>query len=520
MSRGPRLARAAVLAALAASTAFAQDGGSPPPFDRERQLLAMKLEAKRVFPPRPFTDQDLDFAAAAEARAVRCASAGDTAGELAALTDAVRRIEGAPDDDWSGVAATLLPRLATALLDDETTVELRFEWLPQSPPRPRPIEPCAVEVMLARGTPYGAGGELQRVATLARRSAVDFSAAPPSPFTLALPPSFAGAGFITVALRLADGQVRRLSHPARVARQPGLRAAVAALEARREALRTAPGPSDGARERALALTALPAALLEQVARGDRQLQEALLDAEFESAGELLDALAAGNAAAGERGLIRRVHRHPTTGELLPWLAYVPATVAAAIAGGAPAPVPLVVALHGLGAREESWFQYGGGLLAREAEARGLLVVAPHGWRTDSFYVGHGETDVLAVIEEACATWPIDRDRICLLGHSMGAMGALRIAARAPGRFAAVAAIAGGGLASWVPQLRDLPIGLVHGDADTVVPIALSRALAAVARANGRSWWMMELAGADHVSVVASALPEVLDFCLNERRRDG
>ncbi|MBM4016161.1 MAG: alpha/beta fold hydrolase, partial [Planctomycetes bacterium] len=256
---------------------------------------------------------------------------------------------------------------------------------------------------------------------------------------------------------------------------------------------------------ALAVAALPAALLQQVARGDRQLAESLLELELRTAGESLAALERGSAPLPlPHGATRHVLDHPTTGELTPWLALAPA------ADGA-GPRPLLVALHGLLAREESWLQYGDGALAREAARHGFIVVAPHGWRTDSFWVGHAETEVLALIDAACARWPIDRNRIALIGHSMGAMGALRLAAHHPDRFHAVAAIAGGGLPGWIRPLAGHSIMLAHGAADTVVPVALSRTLVASARATGAEWPLMELPDADHVSVVAATLPAVLDF---------
>jgi len=53
--------------------------------------------------------------------------------------------------------------------------------------------------------------------------------------------------------------------------------------------------------------------------------------------------------------------------------------------------------------------------------------------------------------------------------------------------------------------------VVHGDRDAIVPVAVSRALAAAAAARDVPCEYLELAGADHLSVVARALPRVLDF---------
>ena len=104
----------------------------------------------------------------------------------------------------------------------------------------------------------------------------------------------------------------------------------------------------------------------------------------------------------------------------------------------------------------------------------------------------------------------DRSRLYLMGFSLGAAGALRIAYRLPDTFAAVAAIAGRGSANpALPQsvleedfaahaylravepydaladrIKNIPIRIVHGDADTTVPVSESRLLIAALRARG------------------------------------
>jgi len=510
---------AAWLAAASLAAAPPSDGGAARPYARERLLLATKVEVKRVFPQIALTGADLDAIDADDSEATARADAGDTAGELLARSRAVRRAEGWPDDAWSDVAFALRPRLSTPLASDAeegdaaAAVTLSFEWLVA--PARLPEAPCTLQVALAKGTPYGAGGVLQRVATLATVAAVRFDAArPPAQVELAIPARHVGSYFVQAWLERDDGKTTPLAHPCRFARQPGLRAEVAALETRRRALAAARPAADRATAAALALAELPASLLAQVEAGERQLQESLLDVEVGRATELLDAIERGAPPPIDRGLVRRVQRLASTGELLPWLLYLPAAVAAAPRE----PRPLIVALHGLGAREESWFQYGNGALAREAEARGAIVAVPHGWRVDSFYVGPGEEDVLGVIDAVLAEQPVDRDRVVLIGHSMGAFGTLRLGARHPDRFAALGAFAGGGRPAWIEPARDVPAFLVHGDTDGVVPVALSRTLAALAATRAPAWRYREIAGADHLSVVATALPEVLDFCLAARRK--
>ena len=111
--------------------------------------------------------------------------------------------------------------------------------------------------------------------------------------------------------------------------------------------------------------------------------------------------------------------------------------------------PLVVALHGSGANEESFFAGGPQRqVPTAAEERGFIVVAPLGYRTTG---GYGRTttassqepeivrrrelseaDVLHVIELARQAYKVDDDRVYLLGHSMGAAGTWHLGDEVPG----------------------------------------------------------------------------------------
>lgn len=77
----------------------------------------------------------------------------------------------------------------------------------------------------------------------------------------------------------------------------------------------------------------------------------------------------------------------------------------------------------------------------------------------------------ALIEHACTTYRIDRERIYLTGLSMGGFGVWALAARHPERYAAIAPICGGGDIKWAERLRDLPVWAFHGAEDQVVPLS-------------------------------------------------
>jgi enterochelin esterase-like enzyme len=57
----------------------------------------------------------------------------------------------------------------------------------------------------------------------------------------------------------------------------------------------------------------------------------------------------------------------------------------------------------------------------------------------TFYIGMGEEDILAVIEEMKRRFPVDADRIYIMGHSMGGAGAYRVGLHNPDLFGGISA---------------------------------------------------------------------------------
>ena len=125
---------------------------------------------------------------------------------------------------------------------------------------------------------------------------------------------------------------------------------------------------------------------------------------------------------------------------MPYRVYVPKGYAASKA------TPLVIALHGLGANEDSFFDSYSQLPPQLAEKHGFLMAAPLGFRRDGFYgstiMGGGdaasrrrgeysEKDVLEVLRLMKAAYNVDESRIYLMGHSMGAIGTWALGAKYP-----------------------------------------------------------------------------------------
>ncbi|MHC4955725.1 MAG: extracellular catalytic domain type 1 short-chain-length polyhydroxyalkanoate depolymerase [Planctomycetota bacterium] len=146
--------------------------------------------------------------------------------------------------------------------------------------------------------------------------------------------------------------------------------------------------------------------------------------------------------------------------------YVPAS--------APRPAPLVVALHRL---LES-----GSVMAtltgfnKVADREGFVVVYPNGpWRRFEAFESDSRDDValvLAVIEDVARQVPVDRRRIYVTGASNGGFLTHRMACLKPRVFAAAApvmALMPGQLAERVPDGEPVPMLIIHGTRDGIVP---------------------------------------------------
>ena len=188
----------------------------------------------------------------------------------------------------------------------------------------------------------------------------------------------------------------------------------------------------------------------------------------------------------EDGARLRAYRSEIDGTLQTYSVSIPGAYDPAVSW------PLIVSLHGHG-----WFRPFQGHPA--TVYGGAFCVAPHG-RGATDYMGLGELDVLRVIAEVQRDFAIDPDRVYLSGSSMGGTGGLHLAAHYADRFAGILALAGNAdYRSWTrrwgwnqpfPGRRDelrgwlqdshsasmfaenflnLPVYVMHGSADTIVP---------------------------------------------------
>ncbi len=225
--------------------------------------------------------------------------------------------------------------------------------------------------------------------------------------------------------------------------------------------------------------------------------------------------------SGRTGDLKQHYLLEAAGEVMPYRVYVPK-------GYTPSkPLPLIIALHGLGATEDSFFEQYGRRLPALAEERGYIVAAPLGYRVDGGYgVSLGgrstdpaesrartlsEQDVMQVLQSVRSRYAVDDRRIYLMGHSMGAIGTWAIAAKTPELWAALGVFSGFGVASTAKTIRGIPQFVVHGDADPTVSVGGSRVMVAALKSVGTEVQYLEVPGGNHTNVVEPHFAAMFDF---------
>jgi predicted esterase len=166
------------------------------------------------------------------------------------------------------------------------------------------------------------------------------------------------------------------------------------------------------------------------------------------------------------------------------------------------PVPVVVALHGAGGSENLFFEgYGAGHIVTECRKRGWPLVAPR-----SGLAFGGGPPVPAVLDELAKRYPLNPKRVFVVGHSMGAMQTIDLLQKHPGRFAAAAALGGGGAVRDAKAFTDLPLFVGVGDKDALALTgarALNKALG-----GAQNLTYKEYPNVEHMVIVREALPDV------------
>lgn len=201
--------------------------------------------------------------------------------------------------------------------------------------------------------------------------------------------------------------------------------------------------------------------------------------------------------------------------------------------------PVILALHGGGERGSD------GLIQTEVGLAGAIRRNPDRWPAivvfpqapkDALWMGAPAKVAMAALAQAEKEFRTDPDRVYLAGLSLGGNGVLRLAYEQPGRFAAVVPVCpfvgpfrglapiaavppdGDSYAALATRIAGLPVWLIHGDADVVVPVEHSRNLAAALKAVGAAVTYKELAGVNHNAWDPGFGDEALPPWLFQQRR--
>ncbi len=271
----------------------------------------------------------------------------------------------------------------------------------------------------------------------------------------------------------------------------------------------------------------PGDYIRNVNRGRVELADFNVAAEVAKAEAILAAAkGAKDPFKGRTGDFERHYLLAGADEVMPYRVYVPKNYAAGKA------TPLVIALHGLGANEDSFFDSYSQLPPQLAEEHGVLMAAPLGFRRDGFYgstamggndvasrrrAEYSEKDVLEVLRLMKAAYNVDESRIYLMGHSMGAIGTWALASKYPETWAALVAFSGTGSPSLAANMKAIPQFVVHGDADNTVNVSGSRNMVAELNKLKANVTYLEIVGGSHTDVVVPNLELAFEFMVAQKK---
>jgi predicted esterase len=173
--------------------------------------------------------------------------------------------------------------------------------------------------------------------------------------------------------------------------------------------------------------------------------------------------------------------------------------------------PLLIALHGAGGDESTFFEvYGAGSIKLLAEKHGLIVVCPQVSKVNTAAAMNG------LIEAIGMTYAVDPSRIYLVGHSSGASVAGELVPAMADRLAAVVCMGGAGRMSG--GSTTVPTLIYAGAADTIASPDRLKASAEGAAKAGLPVELRTVPDCGHALLVAAKLPEAVGWLVTHQRQ--
>jgi predicted peptidase len=197
--------------------------------------------------------------------------------------------------------------------------------------------------------------------------------------------------------------------------------------------------------------------------------------------------------------------------------------------------PLLVFLHGAGERgsdNQAQLTHGKEMMLTAAREYGAFVVAPQcpagekwvdvDWSRSEQKMPEKPAQSMRLLVKLIAAlqkqYPIDADRLYVMGLSMGGYGTWDMIERYPEMFAAAVPICGGGDETQAKRIAKVPVWAFHGDKDTAVPVSRSRNMIRAIRAAGGEPKYTEYPGVGHSAWVPTFKdPEMLKWLFSQKR---
>lgn len=171
------------------------------------------------------------------------------------------------------------------------------------------------------------------------------------------------------------------------------------------------------------------------------------------------------------GDLRRAFYSTATGALEPYRIFLPEDYARLDS------IPLILMLHGGGGDENYFPDLDDGAVKRVLEDRPHIMLSP---KSTSWYRGPGLSDLKQLVDSTLEAFPrIDSNRIYCTGVSAGGGGTFNMAMAYPDLFRGIACVSSGPrITDEVERLGNLPILLLNGQMDVVIPVEQAREAAA------------------------------------------